>query len=199
MTTTITQVQTFTNNAGRTFAVRLLPHGARYGLRNSVVNDKGTLVEFYDTTFADDGPGAGDGFGPLGQFVSRYFAATLLGMDRYSNVRRGEGLCLDGGNPQVWSIDGATMGQVTDWITRRYTIVSVDGKPWEVDYHPVLGTGTVQHDTDPATRRAFRTVNKVALYLAGEAPDPDEARTTLDRTFERVLDRVSAWLGTPAT
>lgn len=183
---TITQVQTFTNSEGRTFAVRMLPVGARYGRNNSVQVTDDTLVEFYDTTHADDGAGGGDGFGLLGQFVSRYYAATLLGMDKYSNPHR-EGLCLDGGNPQVWSIDPATMDEVRAWIGQRFTILAIDGTTWHVDYHPVRCNGTIRN----AGRSVpFRTVGTDAMVPPNETPDPALPAA--------VLDTVSAWLRVPS-
>lgn len=71
-------------------------------------------MEFFDTTYADDGGGAGDGFGPLGQFVTRHNIATLLGIDGYGS---GVG-ALDGGVP-AWKIDRATMAQVRTWLRER--------------------------------------------------------------------------------
>lgn len=54
-------------------------------------------VEFYDATYA------GAKFGPLGQFVTRYFRDTLLfGPSEH-------GLCLDGGNAGVWYLDPVAM------------------------------------------------------------------------------------------
>ncbi len=52
----------------------------------------GTLVEFYDGKYADAGT-----FGPLGQFVSRYYISTL------NKHPHPHGLCLDGG-VAVWRI-----------------------------------------------------------------------------------------------
>lgn len=102
-----TPLRTFTNSKGRRFAVRVLPDGARYGLSNSLTTDS-VQVEFYDTTYADDQPGHGHGFGPLGQFVSRYNVDTLYG-------HNGD-LCLYGGEPDAWSIDGATMRNIRAWL-----------------------------------------------------------------------------------
>lgn len=104
-----TPLRTFTNDKGRTFAVRVLPAGARYGAGNRSVTDRAE-VEFYDTTHADDAgahnPAAG--FGPIGQFVSRYHFGTL--------ITHSGGLTLDGGVPE-WSLDAATMKQVTLWLS----------------------------------------------------------------------------------
>jgi hypothetical protein len=102
-----TPYRCFANEHGRVFAVRLLPGGARYGRTNSLIAD-GLMVEFYDTTGADDGP-----FGPLGQFVSRYYVATILGTDGYGSGQGG--LDLDGGVP-VWKIGAAAMGEIRSWL-----------------------------------------------------------------------------------
>lgn len=113
---------TVTNREGRTFAVRYLPTGSLYGRRNAVGPADSPMVEFYDTTVADDT--AGDywqgphGFGPMGQFVSRYYADTLLGRDRYGRGDTGEvGLDLYGGVPE-WQLDAATMRTVLAWLER---------------------------------------------------------------------------------
>lgn len=115
-----------------TFAVRILPPGARYGNRNVLTNDHNEpLIEFYDTRWADDGRYVADqadpthvlrsapGFGPLGQFVSRYCASDLLKMDdtgtRFSLGRTG--LCLDGG-VAAWKVDAATMRTVCTWVAK---------------------------------------------------------------------------------
>jgi hypothetical protein len=72
------------------------------------------MVEFYDTTYADDGlPGVGRGFGPWGQFVGRYYGATLLEGTPEDASRFG--LNLDMGVP-VWTIDRVTMIKVRAWL-----------------------------------------------------------------------------------
>lgn len=78
-------------------------------------------MEFYNTTNADDYP-RDQGFGPLGQFVSRYFVAEFRDDADYSSGRRG--LCLYGDNAEVWSIDAATMRRVVAWL---YTL----GNTWD--------------------------------------------------------------------
>lgn len=110
---------------GRWFAVRYLPLGARYGRANTLTVDDHEMVEFYDLTSADDSDGeyAVDvpqryGFGPLGQFVSRLHVATLLGEDQWKSMGGAHGLCLDGGNPAEWSVDGSTMRVVLSWMRR---------------------------------------------------------------------------------
>ena len=115
---------TFVNAAGRRFTTRVVREGDTYGLDHCLTytreGDRLTfdpdevLVEFYDATYAGD-----DRFDPvlgLGQFVSRYYGTTLLDGDRWSPRKRGTGLCLDGGNADVWSIDGATMEKVLEGL-----------------------------------------------------------------------------------
>lgn len=99
-----TPIRKVTTDAGRTFTVRVLPVGARYGVNDACVIDDAPTVEFYDATYADQG-----GFGPLGQFVSRYHVAALVG-------RGPGGLDLEGGLPQ-WLVDAATMEVVRAWLT----------------------------------------------------------------------------------
>lgn len=113
----LTPFRTFTNDQGRTFAVRIVPRDARHGLRNVSLNNGPTLVEFYDATFADDGDGPYSdtrGFGPLGQFVTSYVVSTLLGTDGYGSGTGG--IELQGGVP-VWVIDADTMAQIRAWLT----------------------------------------------------------------------------------
>jgi len=78
------------------FNVRIVNNGQRYGATGSLVHDKDDpLVEFYDSRYPHT---------DYGQFVSRYYASTLLeGENR--------GLCLDGGNADSWSVsaDGMTL------------------------------------------------------------------------------------------
>lgn len=112
--TTKTPFALFTNDQGRTFTARLLPAGARYGRDNALINDDVLTVEFYDTMYADDGAFQREGFGPLGQFVSRYAASTLLSTDRYGSGAP-TGLTLDTGS-DAWRIDADTMTRVREWI-----------------------------------------------------------------------------------
>lgn len=93
---------------GLTFTVRLVCTGGKYGARNCLTHDKAEpLVEFYDDRY----PMSQDPNGEhLGQFVSRYYAETLL------EARTSGGLCLDGGNAEVWTLDAVTMRLVRDLI-----------------------------------------------------------------------------------
>ncbi len=92
-----------TNDQGRSFLVRVVMKGDRYGLDDCLTHDKADpLIELYDQTYAGK-----KGFGPRGQFVSRYYATTL------ADHPTGQGLCLDGGIP-VWSIDGKAAAPVIE-------------------------------------------------------------------------------------
>lgn len=95
-----------TNDQGRRFTVRIVEKGQRYGLNDCLVHDRlMPLVEFYDLTHT------GAGFGPLGQFVSRYYADTLL-------AREGsQGLDLCGHEP-VWKLDAASFREARMWVSR---------------------------------------------------------------------------------
>jgi len=96
-----TQVATVTNSqTGIAFNVVVVPKGAVYGHEDCLTHDKESpLVEFYDTRYPHT---------EYGQFVSRYYAKTLL-------PHRGGGLCLDGGIPN-WSLDAAAMEEAMDAV-----------------------------------------------------------------------------------
>jgi predicted amidohydrolase len=85
------------------FNVRIVNTGDTYGRNDCLVNDKAKLVEFYDKRYLQDS------WMGRGQFVSRYYASTLL--------KGGcpTGLCLDGRVPE-WSVSADGMAQVLDYI-----------------------------------------------------------------------------------
>jgi len=94
---------TITTAAGRTFNAILIEKGDRYGLDDCLTHTKAEpMVEFWDASCANrPGQGAWDpGFGPKGQFASRYTASTLAG-------HRGA-LSLDYGIP-AWTIDAQAL------------------------------------------------------------------------------------------
>jgi hypothetical protein len=86
------------------FNVRIVNTGDKYGRNDCLVNDKGAMVEFYDSRYTD-----GD-FADRGQFVARYYVVTLLEDSHYPN-----GLCLDGGIP-AWSVSADGMKEVLEYI-----------------------------------------------------------------------------------
>lgn len=101
---------TVTTQRGRTFAVRIVRQGDRYGLGMQLVHDEPfSLVEFYDYNQAGHAAWCKAGWGEYGQFVSRYRAKDML------TRTPGTGLALHLGAPE-WSLDGAAMGEVTAWL-----------------------------------------------------------------------------------
>jgi hypothetical protein len=63
------------------------------------------LVEFYDSRYPHT---------EYGQFVSRYYVATILGTDRWGS---GEGaLILDGGNRAQWTVSEEDMKTVRNYL-----------------------------------------------------------------------------------
>lgn len=92
-----------TSDAGRRWRVQIvfdkLAGGTSYDARGRVLAEKPQpIVEFYDLAH-----------GEKGQFVSSYFASTLV--DRNPGV----GLDLYGGEP-AWEIDGDTMDHIMIWV-----------------------------------------------------------------------------------
>jgi hypothetical protein len=91
------------------FNVRFVNVGDKYGRNDCLINDKASMVEFYDSRY--DFP---DSMG-RGQFVSRYYVSTLE-----EGNQNGEGLCLDGGIPE-WSVSAEGMKQVLEYIKQEKT------------------------------------------------------------------------------
>lgn len=103
---------------GKTFTMRLVRQGDRYGRAHCLTHDNARpLVEFYDSAYAFERDESGE---VLGQFVSRYYADTLTRDTDFAYGKRG--LCLDGGNAAVWSIDAhgmkAAIETLNDWLAR---------------------------------------------------------------------------------
>ena len=74
------------NEDGRTFTVRIIHEGDRYGLNDCLTHDESEpTIEFFDKTYIE-------GFTPLGQFVTRYNVEDLD--DGWTRLL---GLDLDGG------------------------------------------------------------------------------------------------------
>lgn len=87
------------NDIGVPFNVRIVKKDENYGMSNSLTHtDDDPLVEFYDARYP---------FTEFGQFVSRYFASTLL--------KHNNGLCLDGYVP-TWYITDKNMEDVKTFI-----------------------------------------------------------------------------------
>jgi len=88
------------------FNVRIVNNGQSYGRTGSLVHDRDDpLVEFYDSRYPHT---------EFGQFVSRYYASTLL--DGSTG-----GLCLDGGNADSWTVSPDGM-----MLVRAYLKAVVD-------------------------------------------------------------------------
>lgn len=94
-----------TNSNGDEFTVRIVRQGDCYGLNMCLTHDKDeALIEFYDAEYAHT---------EYGQFVSRYYASTILTHDAVSDYACG--LNLDGGIPK-WSIDAEQIRVVVSWL-----------------------------------------------------------------------------------
>lgn len=91
---------------GLRFNVKLVKPGERYGREDCLVHQDqrgcGPLVEFYDARYTE-------GFEPIGQFVTRYYAVNLL------EESPAGGLCLDGGVAD-WAIDAVAFEMVRRFI-----------------------------------------------------------------------------------
>ena len=101
----------FTAANGIPFTIRIVFKGGQYGLNDCLVHDKAEpMIEFHDARYKTRG------FDPeLGQFVTRYYLKTLLGLDQWGsgNVRNGINLHL--GEPN-WKIDGETLVKIVSWV-----------------------------------------------------------------------------------
>ena len=86
------------NSKGRSFLIRVVCKGDRYGLNDAIEHDEiDPLIEFYDLGYSVIVMCAEHG--PRGQFVSRYYLSDL---NEDKNDDRD--LCLDGGFPE-WTVD----------------------------------------------------------------------------------------------
>jgi hypothetical protein len=88
----------FTAENGIPFVARRVDKGENYGRDERIAHQEDDpLIEFYDTRHPHT---------KYGQFVSRYYLSTLQKRDQ------NQGLCLDGGNADVWSIDSGSLSTV---------------------------------------------------------------------------------------
>ena len=99
------------NDGGRPWVVRLVFSGMAYGLdfKLTYAEDK-PMVEFYDARHEHT---------PYGQFVSRYYAETLLAS--HESGRTAGGLCLQGG-VREWNVSGEALGRAMDWAKKAITV-----------------------------------------------------------------------------
>lgn len=94
------------------FNVRMVFTGDKYGRKDGLTHDgERPMIEFYDTRHPD--PEYPDG---RGQFVSRYYLATLASDAR----RRGHetGLDLHGGVPS-WKLTAAELSEALIWAAEQ--------------------------------------------------------------------------------
>jgi hypothetical protein len=149
-------------------AVRYLPKGARYGASRNRTVDR-DMVEFYDLSLADDTAGTGPpGFGPLGQYITRYHVETLLANDRPDT-----GLNLYLGIP-AWSLDAAAMTIVRAWLRRQHAqrpIRKVTLTDHLEQYDPI----TVPVEQVAATLRRWGEHSVVDEFQAALVAGDDEA------------------------
>lgn len=110
-----------TNDRGHNFNVRIVRVGDRYGRDDCLVHgkeksdlkDEGPMVEFYDAE------NEGAAFGTRGQFVSRYYITTILGLGKWNpGEAKDTGLDLMGYEPS-WKIDAKAMNLVRDWLDNQ--------------------------------------------------------------------------------
>ncbi len=100
--------------------VRFIPKDSYYGSRNHLFNEGKPLVEFYDNS-ADPSK-----FGPNGQFVTRYYADTLLGRDGWYTGDYPYGLALDTDVPG-WTVSAENMKQVIAYLKEKTQEMSRPG------------------------------------------------------------------------
>ena len=90
------------------FNVRILRKGEKYGLEDCLIHkERKPLVEFYDFRHRNDTTWK------RGQFISRYYAETILKHDPH------HGLSLDGGIP-AWTVPAESMRQILTWLRQEF-------------------------------------------------------------------------------
>lgn len=95
-----------TNDNGIKFNVRIIRKGDSYGLNNCLIHDEDKpLVEFYDDRYKQ-------GFSESGQFVTRYYAETILRHSSFCGVDL-EGSIAD------WFISAENVKQVQRYIISK--------------------------------------------------------------------------------
>lgn len=100
------------------FNVRIVNTGDKYGVNDCLTNDKGPMIEFYDSRFKSGWDQE------RGQFVTRYYVETLLSTGEYP-----AGLCLDGG-VEAWTVSAEGMRQVMELLGAPQP-TNESGKPGE--------------------------------------------------------------------
>ena len=93
--------------SGQPWGIQVVLTGDTYGRSNSIVNDRGPMVEFYDERRVSEGRDP--------YFVSRYYVEDLKS-DEYGAAHPGpHGLALQGDSP-AWSISSEGMHLVMAFI-----------------------------------------------------------------------------------
>jgi len=126
----ITPNQTMKTKPHTTFTVskwtiRIVEVGQSHGRNDCLINDKQTLVEFYDNTQSKKD------FGELGQMVSSYYLTTLVNNDSFNNVlqfdRKNYGLDLCGYEPS-WKASAEEMDSIVE------NLASISGAKYLAKY-----------------------------------------------------------------
>ena len=103
-------METLTMKTFGRWNVRIVRQNGHYGQADSLVHDeRDPLIEFYDNEHKDDGEWK------RGQFVSRYYAATLF-EDCYGIYKWG--LQLDGGTSD-WYVNPHKMAAIYRWLREQ--------------------------------------------------------------------------------
>lgn len=98
----------FTDSSNRSFNVRFVNKGDKYGRNLCLTNDQDEpLVEFYDVRYAHDKDENGR---VLGQFVSRYNRSTVL-----ECAAGNRGINLHGDEPS-WRIGADAIVAIGQWL-----------------------------------------------------------------------------------
>ncbi len=152
------------NEIGREFNVKILWKGDAYGRDKCLTHDEvEPLVEFYDATYSEEN---GDTrFDPEGQFVSRYYAETILERDDC-------GLDLMGYEP-AWKVDYKAMRKVRAWLTDAVLAGPHcdDADPADLEkIIPWTGymEGAIKADAEGITRVARDPDGNLHVWMDGE-------------------------------
>jgi len=93
------------------YNVRIVKKGDKYGLDHKLThNENDPMVEFYDSRYLHS---------EFGQFISRYYIGTILCLNGFYGRPLDNGLCLDGGNREEWSVSSCEMQIVKNYISQH--------------------------------------------------------------------------------
>jgi hypothetical protein len=148
------------NDDGRPWVVRLVFNGDKYGLDFKLTHaEEDPLVEFYDARYEHTA---------YGQFVSHYYASTLL--DSETLRQPGQGLNLAGGVPE-WKISSKGMLRVLLWVRASLAGRGPNDTPidrqWLSKYIGDMQTAWEQGDRDAIGHMLFDAkFNDVIYYTS---------------------------------